>query len=77
MNISVVVLGLPLRAPDPLAHGLGGSETAGLQLAAELVRGGIPWWSTAGCRCRSGRTVKFRSALRPASRARIEEMLVK
>jgi hypothetical protein len=40
MDISVIVPGLELREPDPMAHGLGGSETAGLQLAAELVRMG-------------------------------------
>ena len=28
---------LPIEAPDPLAVALGGSETAGLQLAAELA----------------------------------------
>ncbi|MFO1075869.1 MAG: hypothetical protein U1E17_24825, partial [Geminicoccaceae bacterium] len=36
----MVIPGLPIVAPDPLAVSLGGSETAGLQLAAELVRQG-------------------------------------
>jgi hypothetical protein len=40
VNITVVMPGLALHALDPLAHGLGGSETAGLQLAAELARQG-------------------------------------
>ena len=37
LNISLVIPGLSLRAPDQLAYSLGGSETAGLQLAAELA----------------------------------------
>jgi hypothetical protein len=40
MNISIVIPGLSLHAPDPLAYSLGSSETAGLQLAAELARQG-------------------------------------
>jgi hypothetical protein len=40
VNVSVVIPGLSLHAPDPLAYSLGGSETAALQLAAELVRQG-------------------------------------
>jgi hypothetical protein len=38
VNISIVIPGLPLHAPDPLAYSLRGSETAGLQIAAELAR---------------------------------------
>jgi hypothetical protein len=40
MNISIVIPGLSLHHPDPLAHPLGGSESAGLQLSAELARVG-------------------------------------
>jgi hypothetical protein len=36
MNVTLIVPGLSLHAPDPLAHSLGGSETAGVQLAAPL-----------------------------------------
>ena len=38
--VRVVMPGLPIVAPDPYVVSLGGSETAGLQLAAELVRQG-------------------------------------
>ena len=38
LDIRIVMPGLPIVAPDPLAVSLGGSETAGLELAAELVR---------------------------------------
>ncbi|MGE3290390.1 MAG: glycosyltransferase family 4 protein [Geminicoccaceae bacterium] len=38
--IRMMIPGLPITSPDPLAVGLGGSETAGLQLAAELARQG-------------------------------------
>ena len=38
LTIGIVALPcLPIEAPDPLAVALGGSETAGLQLAAELA----------------------------------------
>jgi hypothetical protein len=40
LDIRIVVPGLPIAAPDPFAVALGGSETAGLQLAAELARQG-------------------------------------
>ena len=40
LDIRMIMPGLPIVAPDPLAVSLGGSETAGLQLAAELVRQG-------------------------------------
>lgn len=40
LKIRMVIPGLPIAAPDPLAVSLGGTETAGLQLAAELVRQG-------------------------------------
>lgn len=40
LTFRMIIPGLPITAPDPLAVGLGGSETAGLQLAAELVRQG-------------------------------------
>lgn len=40
LTIRMAIPGLPISAPDPLAVSLGGSETAGLQLAAELVRQG-------------------------------------
>lgn len=34
LKIRMVIPGLPIEAPDPLAVSLGGTETAGLQLAA-------------------------------------------
>ena len=37
MDMSVVMPGLPIAAPDPLAVSLGGSETAGLKLAALVL----------------------------------------
>ena len=40
LDIRMAMPGLPIVAPDPLAVSLGGSETAGLQLAAEFVRQG-------------------------------------
>ncbi len=40
LDIRIIMPGLPIAAPDPLAVSLGGSETAGLQLAAEMVRQG-------------------------------------
>jgi hypothetical protein len=36
----ILVPGMPLEPPDPLAAAIGGSETAGLQLAAEPARQG-------------------------------------
>ena len=40
LAIRIVMPGLAIAAPEPLAVSVGGSETAGLQLAAELVRQG-------------------------------------
>jgi hypothetical protein len=37
LTVRMVVPGLPITAPDPLAVSLGGCETAGLQLAADLA----------------------------------------
>ena len=53
MNICMVVPGLPIVAPDPLAVSLGGSEAAGLLLAVELVRQGhrINGWRYAHWGC--------------------------
>lgn len=38
LDVRIVIPGLALQMPDPLAVGLGGSETAGLQLAAAMNR---------------------------------------
>jgi hypothetical protein len=38
LDIRVAIPGLPITTPNPFAIGLGGSETAGLQLAAALGR---------------------------------------
>jgi hypothetical protein len=38
MDISIVVPGQPVALPDPFAASLGGSETAGLQVAKALAR---------------------------------------
>ena len=40
MDIRIVVPGLPIATPDPFAVGLGGSETAGLQLGRAFARKG-------------------------------------
>lgn len=40
LDVRIVIPGLALQLPDPLAVGLGGSETAGLQLAATFARAG-------------------------------------
>ena len=37
LTIRIIMPGLPITAPDPLAVSLGGSETAGLQLAAAFA----------------------------------------
>lgn len=58
--------GLPIVAPDPRAVSLGGSETAGLQLAAELVRRGHRVTVTEGPRNTHG--VVFRRSHEPRSR---------
>jgi hypothetical protein len=49
LDVRIVIPGLPIAAPDPLAVSLGGSETTGLQLAAESVRQGHR--VTVVCRC--------------------------
>lgn len=40
LDIRIAIPDLPIVAPDPLTVSLGGSETAGLQPAAEVVRHG-------------------------------------
>ncbi len=40
LSVRIIMPGLPIAGPDPFAVSLGGSETAGHQLAAELVRQG-------------------------------------
>ena len=40
LEIRIVVPGMPIAAPDPYRTSLGGSETAGLQLAKALARKG-------------------------------------